>query len=143
MIFTTYAPRDDMTFIMEAKGNTLTCIGWYHGEPDAHSTELFKGDLTAKYDYDVESIYTNDDGIDCYSTGGGFWQAQKQAGGIYYAVNNELPECLNAYKDEEGNEMLFSIHSSVITNPEQMRIYEDLYQRLVNDSKEYDFKIYR
>ena len=53
-IETAYAPKDDITFILEYTyhGGELVkmeCVGWYAGEPDPAATEEFYGDLTAKY----------------------------------------------------------------------------------------------
>lgn len=54
MIYTVYAEKDDMTFIMseECKHNKriVSVIGWYYGEPNEDNTELFMNDLTAEFD---------------------------------------------------------------------------------------------
>ena len=54
-IFTVYADRDDITFIMkdtfDENGNPYRTevIGWYYGEPDEKNTISFMGDLVAEY----------------------------------------------------------------------------------------------
>ena len=50
MIYTVYAEHDDMTFIMQEDGNSQSVIGWYWGEPDAESTRIYAGHLTAYYE---------------------------------------------------------------------------------------------
>lgn len=54
MIYTVYAEKDDMTFIMSEERNNnkriVSVIGWYYGEPNKDNTELFANDLTAEFD---------------------------------------------------------------------------------------------
>ena len=54
MIYTVYAEKDDMTFIMEEKNEVgkrkLSVIGFYFGEPNDENTEDFSYDLTAEFD---------------------------------------------------------------------------------------------
>ena len=67
-VYTVFAKRDDMTFIMHNEGNRLSVTGWYFGEPNSEDTQIYDGDLTAKW-LDVEhasvKVYTvyakNDD----------------------------------------------------------------------------------
>ncbi len=54
-IYPVYAQADDMTFIMEEKGNTISVIGFYFGEPDGESTEHYAGSLTAELAEDLEA----------------------------------------------------------------------------------------
>lgn len=54
-IYTAYAPRNDITFIMKdtldenGEPYRTDVVGWYYGEPDNESTRDFIGDLTAYY----------------------------------------------------------------------------------------------
>jgi hypothetical protein len=52
MIYTAYAEKDDLTFIMEETekdGKTIVkVIGFYYGEPNEELTEEYKGKLTAE-----------------------------------------------------------------------------------------------
>ena len=47
MIYTVYAEKDDMTFIMEETENKIAVRGFYFGEPDDEATEKYYGGLTA------------------------------------------------------------------------------------------------
>lgn len=53
---TSYAPSDDMTFILEKTYDmnddcvSTEVIGFYHGEPNDEDTEVFKGSFVAVYD---------------------------------------------------------------------------------------------
>ena len=47
MIYTVYAEKDDMTFIMEETENTITVRGFYFGEPDDEATKKYIGGLIA------------------------------------------------------------------------------------------------
>ena len=47
MIYTVYAEKDDMTFIIEEEGNEITVKGFYFGEPDEEATKKYYGGLTA------------------------------------------------------------------------------------------------
>ncbi len=47
MIYTVYAEKDDLTFIMEETDKTLSVVGFYFGEPDDAATEQFRGNTTA------------------------------------------------------------------------------------------------
>lgn len=49
-IFTVYAEKDDMTFIMAEDYAETECVGWYFGEPDPEATAKFTGSLRAVYD---------------------------------------------------------------------------------------------
>lgn len=53
MIYTIYADKNDMTFIMEEKteGNkrTLSVVGFYFGEPDETATKEYTNSLTAEF----------------------------------------------------------------------------------------------
>lgn len=59
-IYDVYSREGDMTFIMkdtyDADGEPISteCVGWYHGEPDDESTEIFTGKLKAEYLMDKE-----------------------------------------------------------------------------------------
>ena len=55
-IYTAYSPDTDMTFIMcdtteEGVLRSTEVVGWYHGEPDDHSTSTFTGKLLATYEF--------------------------------------------------------------------------------------------
>ena len=49
MIYTVYAEKDDMTFIMEQTEDNMKCeakievVGFYFGEPNKESTKKFVG----------------------------------------------------------------------------------------------------
>lgn len=47
-IYTVYAEKDDMTFIMEEADNYIKVIGFYFGEPSDDCTEKYKGSLVAE-----------------------------------------------------------------------------------------------
>ena len=49
-IYTVYAEKDDMTFIMAEDYAETECVGWYFGEPDPELTETYKGSLRAVYE---------------------------------------------------------------------------------------------
>ena len=48
MIYTIYAPNDNITFIMERSDNNISCRGIYYGEPNEKDTEEFYGHSTIK-----------------------------------------------------------------------------------------------
>ena len=54
-IYTTYAEKADMTFIMcdtfDKVGEVVSveCIGWYFGKPDETATKMYKGKLKAEF----------------------------------------------------------------------------------------------
>ncbi len=52
MIYTVYAEKDDMTFIMEEKPledkRLLSVIGFYFGKPDDEATKQYTNSLTAE-----------------------------------------------------------------------------------------------
>lgn len=54
-IYTAYAERDDITFIMEEKYNkdgeitSTTVVGWHYGKPDRKITPNYIRELTATY----------------------------------------------------------------------------------------------
>ena len=52
MIYTVYAEKDDLTFIMqdtEREGKTIVkVIGFYYGEPSEELTEEYTGKLVAE-----------------------------------------------------------------------------------------------
>lgn len=54
MIYTVYAEKDDMTFIMEEKpsetGRTLSVIGFYFGEPNDDDTREYMHSMTAEFE---------------------------------------------------------------------------------------------
>lgn len=56
MIYTVYAEKDDLTFIMEKKVQgtmeSLTVKGFYFGEPNDFYTEQFCDELTQEYPVD-------------------------------------------------------------------------------------------
>jgi len=47
MIYTVYAEKDDMTFIMEETENTITVRGFYFGKPNDKDTKKYLGGLIA------------------------------------------------------------------------------------------------
>lgn len=49
MIYTVYAERDDITFIMKDGDDGLKVIGFYFGEPDEEATKQFAGDTVAMF----------------------------------------------------------------------------------------------
>lgn len=58
IIYTTYAPDTDMTFILqdimeEVDGDiqSTECVGFYFGEPDDEATKEFIGKLKAEYEW--------------------------------------------------------------------------------------------
>ena len=57
MIYTIYAEKDDMTFIMEEKKEsdkrTLSVIGFYFGPPEDEATSEYTNSLTAEFPNDV------------------------------------------------------------------------------------------
>lgn len=46
-IYTVYAEKDDITFIMKDTEDTISVVGFYFGEPDTAATYRFMGSLTA------------------------------------------------------------------------------------------------
>jgi hypothetical protein len=52
MIYTAYAEKDDLTFIMEETEKdgktTVTVVGFYYGEPSEELTEEYTGKLVAE-----------------------------------------------------------------------------------------------
>ena len=54
-VYTVYAVADDITFIMRDTFHfngdleSMSVIGWYHGEPDDELTRKFAGVLTAYF----------------------------------------------------------------------------------------------
>lgn len=57
MIYTIYAEKDDMTFIMEEKKEsdkrTLSVVGFYFGPPEDEATSEYTNSLTAEFPNDV------------------------------------------------------------------------------------------
>ena len=54
MIYTVYADKNDMTFIMEEKTvenkKTISVVGFYFGEPDEKLTKEYLHSLTAEFE---------------------------------------------------------------------------------------------
>ena len=54
MIYTVFAEKDDLTFIMEEKTvdnkRTLSVVGFYFGEPDEEATKEYINSLTAVFE---------------------------------------------------------------------------------------------
>lgn len=56
-LYSVYADRDDITFVMEDTINengeiTATeCVGFYYGEPTEEDTQFFKGKLKATFEW--------------------------------------------------------------------------------------------
>ena len=47
MIYTVYAEKDDMTFIMQQNDQEIKVTGFYFGPPNEQDTEIYKNDLKA------------------------------------------------------------------------------------------------
>ena len=47
MIYTVYAEKDDMTFIMQQNDQEIKVTGFYFGPPNEQDTETYKNDLKA------------------------------------------------------------------------------------------------
>lgn len=56
-IYTVYAEKDDMTFIMEEKedadNRTISVVGFYFGSPDESATSEYTNSLTAEFPSDL------------------------------------------------------------------------------------------
>lgn len=74
--------------------------------------------------------------IEVHYTGGGIWLAEKNLGnGTYAVVNSEYDNCLSIYNytDDESYMSEDMIFSETIENmdPEQVKIYNELYKALI------------
>ena len=52
--YANYCPSADISYIMleviqDGETKSVSCIGWYYGEPDENNNCLFRGKLTATF----------------------------------------------------------------------------------------------
>lgn len=68
MVYTIYAEKENMTFIMDENDGQLSCKGFYPGAPDPEATEKNMNSFTinkkAKTDYKCASFFAGVGGID-------------------------------------------------------------------------------
>lgn len=49
LIYTVYAEKDDITFIMKESDHNIEVVGFYFGEPDEEATKEYQGKLKADF----------------------------------------------------------------------------------------------
>lgn len=67
--------------------------------------------------------------LQAFSSGGGFYHAMCEWGGVYYVVQNEGFNCLSWYVDSEMEEMIDSVNVTDLKG-DLVRIYSILHNYL-------------